>query len=908
MATIQSCSEFTRNIYNFQCGFHKKYAEDATLNGVIMTHLVGRVITIGVTLLLHAEAVCRAVAACFKNIQKVFSMTNEELIQGGSDLEFSKAAYNGSWKSFKAIFDPSILKEDEWMHPENEVPLHQEEVPQEVADDVMIFVDDEEAFRMPGEDRPQLGAAPPQEEEVEEEPQLGDGELNVVFDAGEMQMPAFAPQHPVQPQMPPIRQEAPIAGLNFADQELDAVGQGLAFQVPAFGQAVFVQPQMPAVRREAALNALNFADAELDVVAQDDVFQIPAFAEAAFVQPHMPGVRQQAALNPLNFADAELNAVEQGAVFQVPVFAEVVPVQPHMPGMRQEAAITALNFADAELDVVEQGDAFQVPAFADAVPVQPEMPGVRHEAALHALNFADAELDAVEQGAAFQIPAIAEAVPVQPRMPEMRQEAAITVLNFADAELDAVEQGDAFQVPGFAEAVPVLPQMPQARQARAISPLLFGDFELNVVPQGDDFHVPAMAQPVPVQPAQMQQRPEQSIGALVFDGAEMSVVDPSLLVLSPIPQMAQGVAIPVHQPLVQPLHLSPILRGELDGELVVVSPISPTEVALEITAFPPVAGSQSPGVVVQEDYFGAQANSPVVEKLSKETEEVLHLYNRQKVLNMLRDETSLASSHSSPTQVLQLRSAKDVMLNGDWELSSGMVCGYRIGRCHFTNGEIGMEHLATSFSLSVNKKEIKVPLVGIFDPVTGSTAARFLRVNLAAALKNHLQSFNDAGLTPEGIWVAINLAFVQLNQLFLHKFPSFANQGSSATVVMELDERLWILNLGRSRAVLNDRSRAFQCTSLDEQGGFGFSGQKICRPRITCYRLDKIGSGSHVIIGNGDLFKTAGSATLVDWITKRKDESLAGAARDIVYSAYQAKKAPLACFVLSLDHNDWEII
>ncbi len=108
--TIQHSSEFTRWLYDGQCRFHKAYSQDPTITGLIMTHLVGRIITIGVTLLLHAEAVCKIAAACFAFIQKIFATSNEEILQiVERSFENSKAAYVGSWNSFRAIFDRSIL-------------------------------------------------------------------------------------------------------------------------------------------------------------------------------------------------------------------------------------------------------------------------------------------------------------------------------------------------------------------------------------------------------------------------------------------------------------------------------------------------------------------------------------------------------------------------------------------------------------------------------------------------------------------------------------------------------------------------------------------------------------------------------------------------------------------------------
>src|SRR3990167_9551880 len=110
MTTTQSCSNFARRIYDYQCEFHKNNSRDPSFSGFIMTQLVGRVITISVTLLLHAEAVCRAVAVCFLTIRDSCSKTNEELLNEHK-VECTKA-YGDSLKSFFSLFNRKVLEQD----------------------------------------------------------------------------------------------------------------------------------------------------------------------------------------------------------------------------------------------------------------------------------------------------------------------------------------------------------------------------------------------------------------------------------------------------------------------------------------------------------------------------------------------------------------------------------------------------------------------------------------------------------------------------------------------------------------------------------------------------------------------------------------------------------------------------
>lgn len=101
------CSSFTHRLYGFQCDFHKAHSKESTLSGKFMTHCVGRVISIAVTLLLHAEAVYRAVAICFLVIRDSFFMTNEELLS--LRRKNCVQAYEGSLKSFYSLVNRDIL-------------------------------------------------------------------------------------------------------------------------------------------------------------------------------------------------------------------------------------------------------------------------------------------------------------------------------------------------------------------------------------------------------------------------------------------------------------------------------------------------------------------------------------------------------------------------------------------------------------------------------------------------------------------------------------------------------------------------------------------------------------------------------------------------------------------------------
>lgn len=97
----------TRDLYDYQCGFHAQVAKKGTLERVVVTNLVGRVLALAVSMVLHAEAVVRAVAASFLTIKKIFSETDQELLK--RHREEGSLAYSRSFISFLGVFYPSVI-------------------------------------------------------------------------------------------------------------------------------------------------------------------------------------------------------------------------------------------------------------------------------------------------------------------------------------------------------------------------------------------------------------------------------------------------------------------------------------------------------------------------------------------------------------------------------------------------------------------------------------------------------------------------------------------------------------------------------------------------------------------------------------------------------------------------------
>jgi len=133
-----------------------------------------------------------------------------------------------------------------------------------------------------------------------------------------------------------------------------------------------------------------------------------------------------------------------------------------------------------------------------------------------------------------------------------------------------------------------------------------------------------------------------------------------------------------------------------------------------------------------------------------------------------------------------------------------------VATCHFIGRRPTMEdqHLATSFNLNIQGKNYPVLLFGIFDGHGGPKTAIYLKKYLRERLEKTLLEFNSERLTDEGIWNALKMTCVRLNEELKNE-----KSGSTATMTMVLDGRIWTANVGDSRTILCSGN---QVTQLSE--------------------------------------------------------------------------------------------
>jgi hypothetical protein len=129
MTINRPISTFAKELTDYQHRFYKETSEDKSIGGLIKYHVVGTILTSSITLILHAEAVRRAVIICFLSIQTAFSQSETELLE--TQQKEWTFAYSQSLRSFCALFNGKMLisrsDRPEASSPERLTAIHQEE-------------------------------------------------------------------------------------------------------------------------------------------------------------------------------------------------------------------------------------------------------------------------------------------------------------------------------------------------------------------------------------------------------------------------------------------------------------------------------------------------------------------------------------------------------------------------------------------------------------------------------------------------------------------------------------------------------------------------------------------------------------------------------------------------------------
>ncbi|MBS0626798.1 MAG: protein serine/threonine phosphatase 2C family protein, partial [Verrucomicrobia bacterium] len=149
----------------------------------------------------------------------------------------------------------------------------------------------------------------------------------------------------------------------------------------------------------------------------------------------------------------------------------------------------------------------------------------------------------------------------------------------------------------------------------------------------------------------------------------------------------------------------------------------------------------------------------------------------------------------------------------------------------------------------------------------------------------------------------------------LHEEFKEGRSGTTATVAMILDGKVWIANVGDSRTILDNGiqlSEDAKPTDPRYQKGIENRGDKVflgringClavaraigdhdvgtinpRPKITVYPLSKVLKGGHLILACDGVYNVSSTRQVAAAVWNHKNLSVKELAKNIVYSAYIA--------------------
>lgn len=246
------------------------------------------------------------------------------------------------------------------------------------------------------------------------------------------------------------------------------------------------------------------------------------------------------------------------------------------------------------------------------------------------------------------------------------------------------------------------------------------------------------------------------------------------------------------------------------------------------------------------------------------------------------------------------------------EAHTEKVGDYEVGVCHYIGRRPTMEdqHLATTFNLNVMGKVYPVQIFGVFDGHGGPEAAIHVRENLQRVFLQTLERFCSKELTDENIWNALKIACVTLKVGFDQR-----HAGTTATIAMILDGKLWTANVGDSRTILDNGIQLSEDAKPDDpnyQNGIENRGGKVIqgrvngilavaraigdhsvgavssRPKITVYPMASIPKGTQLILTCDGVYDVASTRQVAAATRAHRQQSAEELAKNIVYSAYQA--------------------
>lgn len=257
-------------------------------------------------------------------------------------------------------------------------------------------------------------------------------------------------------------------------------------------------------------------------------------------------------------------------------------------------------------------------------------------------------------------------------------------------------------------------------------------------------------------------------------------------------------------------------------------------------------------------------------------------------------------------------------LHGENKTINKMSVG--IASCQGPRSTMEDADLATEGSIDLKDGPHPFELFGVFDGHGGDEASAFVKKNLTQYLIAELEKHCNEGLTDEGIVRALKACCVQLDADY-----DSLKDGTTATIALILDGKIWIANVGDARTILVKDGKALQASedaklnierylaTIKKLGGFviggrvngglavaraigdkGFKGStnECCvsaHPKITCYPADF----DYAVLACDGLYDAATTNEVGQGIQEMHadHETTENMAKRLVYSALRSERS-----------------
>ncbi len=340
---------------------------------------------------------------------------------------------------------------------------------------------------------------------------------------------------------------------------------------------------------------------------------------------------------------------------------------------------------------------------------------------------------------------------------------------------------------------------------------------------------------------------------------------------------------------------------------------------------------------------------PGFEAIQEPSPSTINVVQDQFIQHVPRKQPSLEELHSYEFRIIneessiqerldrQMQFAKTQMQNEpeksyrykfapmDWIGMPMDVKGYQAGISYSTGPRKQMKELnrVTSFYLTIAGRNYPVQFFGIFQGMHTKQACQFACRYSPKKIRDALIEFNPKKLTDKGIWNALKIAMVRLNEEFKEKEPQAAHSsGTTATIALILNQKIWAANLGDAKVVVNNDGTPIQLTEdalpedpryekgIVKRGGYvafnlgyklnkavpvargiGYSrlnGALSARPKITSIALSAIQPGSHLVLYSRGIKHIASTKQIVETVHVGKHINPEIVSGKILYSSYRS--------------------